>query len=341
MNNFEAPETSGIIPHKNEAMISLDEFKSLFYQLNAKPDTEIRLLPGKKTLELADIRNINEQVAAKLNNHDTVAKIASINFILSNKKIKDYCTWAEFERENWDTVNEKIQTLTIKWDILIKLPHYQLPQRHSMKLRIGNDIPPKDIIQLLLTSDDIAELIEAKTPTVCKVDFINNIIAIELLNIVSNWPEGLKNSPEPNSVHKFFKKQGVLLSEIIRYVSPVMFLAIFALYSNYIFPFVGIKQEVSIDSLQKIFIFMTAIFMAGLFFGFKIESFIDKKIDKLQGYPNFCITKGDKNAIEEYENANRKITKQIVNRIFWIFFGLLISSGFKLILQYFIPSMHI
>ncbi|MFN6470154.1 MAG: hypothetical protein RMY36_010825 [Nostoc sp. SerVER01] len=337
MNNFQAPETSEIVPHKTEAMIPLDEFKSLFYQLNAKPDTEIRLLPGRKTLELADIRNINEQVAAKLNNHDTVARIASINFILSNKKIKDYSAWLEFERENWDTVNEKIQTLTIKWDILIKLRDYQLPQRHSMKLRIGSDIPPKDIIQLLFTSDDITELIEAKTSSVCKVDFINNIIAIELLNIVTNWHEGLKNSPEPNSVHNFFKKQGVLLSEIIRYISPVILLVIFCLYSNYLFPLVGIEQEVSIDSLQKVAIFMITIFMIGLFFGFKIERFIDKKVENFQEYPNFRITKGDKNAIDEYENSNKKITKEIVNKIFWIFFSLFISSAFKFILQYFIP----
>jgi uncharacterized protein YlzI (FlbEa/FlbD family) len=113
MSDFQTPEISDIVPRQTEAIVPLDEIKSFFYQLNAKPDTEIRLLPGKKTLELADIRSINEQVAAKLMNHDITAEIASINFILSNKKIKDYCTWAEFERENWDTVNEKIQTLAI------------------------------------------------------------------------------------------------------------------------------------------------------------------------------------------------------------------------------------
>jgi hypothetical protein len=288
-------------------------------------------------LELADIRSINEQVAAKLMNHDITAEIASINFILSNKKIKDYCTWAEFERENWDTVNEKIQTLAIKWDILIKLPHYKLPQRHSMKLRIGADIPPKDIIQLILTTDDITQLIEAKSRSVCKVDFINNIIAIELLNIVSNWHEGLKNSPELNVVPRFLKKQGKLLSEIIRYLSPIVLLAIVSLYSNYLFPFLGIKEEVSIDSVQKIFIFIAAFFMTGLFFGSKIERFIDKKVDKIEYYPTFSITRGDRKAIEEYEKANEKLTKQIVSRIFWILFSVLISSALRLLIDYIIP----
>lgn len=337
MNDSQTPETSGISPQQTGAIISLDEFKSFFYQLNAKPDTEIRLLSGKKTLELADIRSINEQVAAKLRNHDITAEIASINFILSNKKIKDYSTWLEFERENWDTVNERIQTLSINWDILIKLPHYQLPQRHSIKLRIGTDIPPKDIIQLLLTSDNISQLIEARTPSVCKVDFINSIIAVELLNIVSNWYEGLKNSPDPSPVHNFLKKQGKVLTEIIRYASPIVLLMIVCLYSNYLFTILGIEEEVSIETLQKFFIFLAGIFMTGLFLGFKIEGFIDRKIDKLEEYPRFSITRGDRKAIEEFEKANEKLIRQILSKIFWILFTILVSSSLKLIIHYIIP----
>ena len=128
MSNSQNPESLSIIQQQSEqlipqqSVIPLDEFKSLFYQLNAKPDTEIRLLTGKKKLELADIRSINEQISDKLRNHDLVSSIASINFVLSNKKIKDYFTWTEFERENWDTVNEKIRTINIKWDVAIKLP---------------------------------------------------------------------------------------------------------------------------------------------------------------------------------------------------------------------------
>ncbi|WP_193195391.1 hypothetical protein [Nostoc sp. MG11] len=115
MNSSQTSENSSIVPQQTGTNMSLDDFKSFYYQLNAKPDTEIRLLPGKKTLELADILYINEQIQAKLRNHDVTASIGSINFILSNKKIKDYSTWAEFERENWNTINERIQTVTISW----------------------------------------------------------------------------------------------------------------------------------------------------------------------------------------------------------------------------------
>ena len=249
MNDSQVSKSSDIISQQPEAIIPFDEFKSFFYQLNAKPDTEIRLLPGEKTLELSDIKSINEQIAAKLQNHDITADIASISFILSNKKIKDYSCWAEFERGNWNAVNEKIESISINWHILIKLPQYQLPQRHSIKLRIGSVITPKDLFQLFLTSDNLSELIEARSPSICKVDFINNILAIELLNIVSNWYEGLKDSPDTRAVQKFIKKHGKLFSEIVRHALPVVFLIIFYLYSNYFFLLFGIQEEVTIDNL--------------------------------------------------------------------------------------------
>ena len=96
-------------------------------------------------------------------------------------------------------------------------------------------------------------------------------------------------------------------------------------------------EEISIETLQKVFIFLAAFFMAGLFGGFKIERFIDKRINKLEEYPRFSITRGDGKAIEEFEKVNQKLTRQIVTRIFWILFTILVSSSLKLIIHYIVP----
>lgn len=333
MSDFQTFEDSNLVPQGSGQIIPLDEFKSLFYQLNAKPDTEIRLLRGKKNLELADIRSINERILDKLCNHDCIATIASINFVLSSRKIKDYSTWAEFERENWDTVNEQVCTLTIKWDIAIKLPQFTLPQRHSLKIRIGTEIPPKDIFQLILTSDDITELMEAKTPSICKVDFVNDILATELINIVVNWYEGLRNLPETNPLNTFLAKNGRLLSEIIRYCSPIVLLMISYQYYDYYMPLFGMEQ-LSLKSLEALLILFAAIFMVGIFLGFKFERFIDKRIDQFEEHPRFSITRGDSKAAEEFEKKNKKLTNQILFRFFGVLFSLIVSSSVKFIIQY-------
>ncbi|MBW4680812.1 MAG: hypothetical protein KME19_11945 [Microcoleus vaginatus WJT46-NPBG5] len=342
MTDSQAFETGSIVPNSTEAIASrsLDDFKALFYLYNAKPDTEIRFLKGGKIVELSDIRSLEEQVAAKLGNHETLGQTVSITFMLSNKKIKEFSTWAEFERGQWNTVNEKVQALNLSWNVLIQLPQYKSPQTHSMKVRIGNAIPPKDIIQLIFTSDDISEVMEAQSPGVCKVDFINNIVANELLFIVDEWYKGLRKAPEPIVAQKFLKKYGKYASQLIRLLFPPLLLFIICSYTGYIYPIIGIGQELSINTLQTVLVFLLTIFMVGAFLGSSIEKSIDRLIDQLEVYPNFLITKGDQNAVEDFERNNKKLTNQIFSRVAWILFSIPVSSGIKFLITYFNPLKH-
>lgn len=289
MTDSQAFETASIVPNPTEAITSgsLDDLKALFYLYNAKPDTEIRLLKGGKIVELSDIRSLEELVADKLGNHETLGQTVSITFTLSNKKIKEFSTWAEFERAQWNTVNEKVQALNLSWNILIQLPQYKSPQTHSMKVGIGNAIPPKDIFQLILTSDDISQVMEATSSGVCKVDFINNIIANELLFIVDEWYKGLKKAPEPIAAHKFLNKYGKDASQLIRLLFPLLLLFIICSYTGYIYSIIGVGQDLSISTLQTVLVFLLTVFMIGAFLGRNIEKSIDKLIDKLEAYPDF------------------------------------------------------
>jgi hypothetical protein len=135
MSDNQASETQSIIPSQNGITTpkSLDDLKALFYLYNAKPDTEICFLTGGKIVELSDIMTLEEEVAAKLGNHETTGQTVSIAFTLANKRIKDFSTWAEFERVKWNTVNEKVDAISMNWNILIQLPQHKSPQTHSMK----------------------------------------------------------------------------------------------------------------------------------------------------------------------------------------------------------------
>jgi hypothetical protein len=318
MTDSQSFENESIVPKQSEAItsISLDDFKSLFYLYNAKPDTEIRFFKGGKIVELADIRSLEEQVADKLGNHDTVGQTVSISFILSNKKLKEFSTWAEFERAKWNTINEKIEALSISWNILIQLPQYKSPQTHSMKLRIGNSIQPKDIFQLILTSDDVSEVREALSGVVCKVDFINTILANELLFLVDEWYKGLKPAPEPDLIQNFFKKYGKAATEALRACFPLLLLFVACNYSDYLYPLLGIDKNLSLATLQTSLLFLLTTYRLGSFLGRIIEKLIDRKIDKLEEYPNFLITKGDQNSSVEFEQNNKKLTIKFVLEYF-------------------------
>lgn len=135
MSDYQQYSNSEIALTSSETSgLSIDDFKSLYYQFNAKPDTELKILKGQKLLHLADIRSINESIELKLRNHDLVTACVCLTFVLTNGKVRDYSSWQEFEREKWQTENEKISSISMNWDITIKLPNFQLPQRGSIPI---------------------------------------------------------------------------------------------------------------------------------------------------------------------------------------------------------------
>lgn len=339
MSDSSSIQSKDILPSQGGAIspYGLDDFKAFFYLYNAKPDTEIRFLKGDKVVELSDITNLEEQVAAKLGNHDVIGQTVSITFSLSNRKVKEFSTWSEFERAKWNAVNEKVGAININWNILIKLPQYKSPQTHSMKLRVGNAIPPKDIFQLLFTSDDISEIMESGSPGVCKVDFINTTIASELLFIVSEWHSGLKAVPDTDAIQKFLKKNGKEATKSIRVFLPLFLLVISCNYTEYLYPIVGISQELSIYSIQSSLVCLLAIFIFGSFLGSIAEKSIDSQIDRLEHYPGFLITKGDQNSVEEFSRKNKKLTNQILGKVLWMLFTVPVSSVVKFLISYFNP----
>jgi len=203
-----------------------------------------------------------------------------------------------------------------------------------MKLRIGNSIPPKDIFQLIFTSDDISEVLAAPSAAVCKVDFINTILANELLFLVEEWHKGLKQAPEPDLIQKFFKKYGKAATAALRYFFPLLSLFVACNYSDYLYPLLGMDQNLSLATLKASLLFLLTTYMLGNFIGRQIENSIDRKLDKLEEYPNFMITKGDYNSSVEFEQKNQKLTNQICIRIFWIVFGTLISYPVKFLIDH-------
>ncbi len=98
----------------------------------------------------------------------------------------------------------------------------------------------------------------------------------------------------------------------------------------------GINNEVSVESLQKLFVLLVAVFMTGSFLGVQNERFIDEKIDKFEGHPRFSITRGDRKAIEEHEKSNNTLMKQLYYRIFWIIFAPLFTAFLKFVIKYII-----
>jgi hypothetical protein len=105
--------------------IDIETVKSIYYWLNAKPDTQIKIFKNPKLINFEDIISLNEQIQLKLINHDPQTMMVQVNVLLENGEIKSFGTWDEFKATKWNTISTETESISIIWDMNIKLPHYE------------------------------------------------------------------------------------------------------------------------------------------------------------------------------------------------------------------------
>ena len=186
---------------------NIEQFKSLFYLAKGKRDTQIKLYNENKVFNLQNVIDLNDKIEQKLLNYSVSNKLTSITINLSKNNINVYGNWQEFLNEKWET-GEKTETITIDWDFEMVLPNriHTLPQTHSLKVRMGNKLKPNEIFHIMMTGGEEFDIEESKAQLVAKVDFINNLIATELLGIVGDWYKSLQENEKDNNINKFFGK---------------------------------------------------------------------------------------------------------------------------------------
>lgn len=297
---------------------TLEQFKSLFYLVKGKRDTQIKLYFDDKTFSRNCLIELNEKVQEKLSIHSVSNKLTNISINLSGNHIKSYGNWQEFLNEKWDTSN-RTENITINWDFEMELPNrvHTLPQTHSLKVRLGSELKPNEIFHIMMVGSDEFELEESQAQMVAKVDFVNNTIATELLAIVNDWYNALPQKDEENYVNKFLNKHSskfMIITEIF------IILAGLSLF----FP---IAKHLLIISNSKLtnsdYLTINFYLVAGVFIMFTIFSRlggyysrkIHRTIDKLQGTPIFEFTKGDENELSKINKKNKSLRNEIYKKL--------------------------
>ena len=325
-------KTESNLPEQNKKF-DLDTFKSIYYWANAKPDTQIKFFRKKKVIELSDIYELNKRIEDKLKTHNIETFIIHLNFILTEGNIKEYASWEEFKREDWDTINQRIESINLTWDLTFSLPNFVMPQRHTLKVRIGNAIPPKDMFQIMFTSDEPSELMESQAEGMVKVDFINQVVANELLNIVSNWNEGLKDVSKEKPMLSFLRRKESLIRHFIIYIVPIIFIIFSYEFHQLLCQKYDYTKELNLLSIQRLAIVFMSVFGIGLLIAKYFSGWFGRKLDKLKYENGILITKGDKKYVTEINKDNKSILSQIVLKIFISLIVTIILLGAKLLLS--------
>lgn len=297
---------------------SMEDFKAFNYVFHGKRDTDIRVFNENRKITRDDIAYLHGQLSSKLDKENIITNLFSFNLNLSNGNLKEYSNWEVYSNENL-VVKEETLNITIEYDFSVKLPFYEIPQRHTLKIRIGGALRPDEFFKLAINGSEDHELIELTSDVICKVDFINYHLANELSNIVKSWYEALPKNKPSNGFVKFANRHTKKIEEFFK-LSFMVIGALLMYYFSKVFLFGNLHQNpdvsIIIDSFFKAILSCAIIIYLFFTMGKLYADRITKKIiSRFKYYPILILTQGDKNKAETIQNSNTKQTLKLIVQI--------------------------
>ena len=134
------------------ATIPKEQMRSLFYLLNGKPDSQLKIFDFPIQVNKNDIINLHSRIHTKLETHDVSASIISVRLGYNDSSFNEFGTWEGFASYQWET-DARVQEINLKWDFFLEIKNYSAPQRHVLVVRMTNDFKPSNFFQVLTSSN--------------------------------------------------------------------------------------------------------------------------------------------------------------------------------------------
>lgn len=298
----------------------LKNYKAVYNAMTAKPDCRSKAYPKRVVVDLEDIYDLNGRIFEKFRTQYEDAGF-SVNIIVSIKGRQklEFPNWKSFEEHKW-VETEIIIGMVLVWEFNVKLPKYSVPQKHTLMVKLSNGIRPEEVFGLIISGklDEIEEIDQGMCPIVARMDFIDSGIGNEVLEIVSDWTKGLKNSDSKRGgITVLLQRNKRKFAYALNYFTSFVALLCSVIIINNFLIYLPIQTMGELKNDQ-------ACAMVNLLFVCMIGWFIVKKISELisnaifqilTDYGNehiFNITKGDKKQQDEFRKAERNDRKKIV-----------------------------
>lgn len=323
---------SGLILKDDEER-RIKEFKSLYYELNAKPDTTTKIYNDKVLVCKDDIERLEDLIREKLAFHVNDGEFGSSTVIVSTSKHKSHSfnDFKLFAAQNW-SIAEYINSMTISWDFFVHVDGYSRPQRHKLTVKISCGMKPEEILSLMFSGriEDIQEIEEQQATIIAQMDFIENRLGQEFINIVGEWVDTLQKSyTEKNHFILFLKRHRKLVAYYFNYVFSILLSFVFILGLNYAIISFNFDTISELNTNHVLFLLnYTAICILVCFFTLNHgENTANKIFRYLNEYGEtfvFRITKGDENKYKKIMSEDKKSAIKILKSLI---FSLILNIG--------------
>lgn len=307
------PTPSGPNRARAEAVVATvpkDAFKAMFYLFAGKPDSKVRLLKRKIVVKPEDIHHLNVLVQDKLKLHAIEQCVTSVVVKFDRESSIEFGTWAEFEQFDWKRPY-KTRELTVRWDFLIKLDTYGVPQRHTLTVRLSSPPNPQDFLRVVISQDpDGDDDIDGKlTLCIARADFISHRLADELIDVVEEWNEALPQPPEVMDWFHSLEKYDSWIARAVHLTTPaviaVLALVVFERLRHLWASSSGAALLALEYSMRWLLITLLVIY-AGSRISHFLAGYCYRAVNEFGRFSIFRMTSGDANRCAELGKRNQR-----------------------------------
>lgn len=302
----------------NNSQDFLTNYKAVYQAMTAKHDCKSRLFPRNVCVSEQDLCDLNDRIADKLENYNIVGFSTSITASFRGRKSIEFSSWQEFETHKWNEP-DALTAITLIWEFNIKLPKYDVPQKHLLVVKVTDGLKPEEMLNIVFAGklENIDEIEKQICPIVARVDFINYILGDELLDIVEQWNKGLLSyTDDEKKIVKVVKKHRRKLAFLLDYVTKILVLICFiriVVYQLCSFD-VNTIANLSIKNINNL-IWSVGILAIAYMLITKFSEWLANMLYQALGNEFeihvFNINKGDENLIKRVERQNRKISLNV------------------------------
>jgi len=296
---------------------SINNLHALLALLHGKSDSKSQTFSKEVTVDKLRLSTLHLNICEKLSTHSIPALITTANVLLNNRKVIDFKSWDEFESFKWENIDHSIESIVLEWDFFLKLQNFESPQRHKLTLKIHSS-PLDDFIILN------GEFERNNATMSCRVDFINHVLADELLNIVGDWCN-LCAPALLNPKYKIF-----LFENKFFFAKMCQFLTILSLvFAIGIFVKICIDiPQITVAILLYALLFLVAFHFLVVTLSGYLGQFIFNKLKSLLSVHIFDITEGDKKRRLLLKQKSLSTKNAVIILFFNVFVPLILGITF-------------
>lgn len=319
-------------------------YKAVYNAMTAKPDCRSKAYPHEVIVELDDIFDLHNIIVEKFRTQYDDAGF-SINVIVSIKGRQklEFPNWRSFSEHKW-TESEIITGIVLMWEFNVILPKYKVPQKHTLMVKLSNGIRPEEMLAIVVSGklDEIEEIDQSVCPIVARMDFIDPGIGNEVLELVSDWVKGLKNSgSEKGKITLFLQHNKRKVAYALNYLTTLFAMICSLKYIKYFIlqipaNIISEMTTTQLNDLINVFFACTILCICV----YKVTDFISNVVFKtLAEYGEehvFDITKGDKKQQDKLRKQERKDRIKILSNLL---FTILINIICGIVTYFFTKGM--